>query len=116
MAPRVLSPEQKRLAYERQRAWKKEHAERSRWYTIKHRYGLTREDYEALLEEQGHACAICKTPDDGLWWGVFVVDHDHDTGKVRGLLCSPCNTLLGGARDRTDVLRSAITYLEGGGV
>lgn len=116
MAPkRTYSPEQRERQREKARAFRKAHPERSRWYTIKYRYGITREQYEALLEQQGHACAICKTPDEGLWWGFFVVDHDHDTGVVRGLLCSPCNGLLGGARDRIDVLRSAITYLEGGG-
>jgi hypothetical protein len=99
----------------RQKAWRQDHRDRQRWYTLKWKYGITREDYDSQLERQGSVCAICSTADEGLWWGYFVVDHDHATGAIRGLLCSPCNTLIGGARDRTDVLRSAIAYLERGG-
>jgi len=99
----------------RQKAWRQAHPDRQRWYTLKWKYGITREDYEATLERQAGKCAICATTDEGLWWGYFVVDHDHATGAIRGLLCSPCNTLIGGARDRADVLRSAIAYLERGG-
>ena len=98
-----------------QKAWRQAHPDRQRWYTIKWKYGITREDYETQLLRQDGVCAICHTRDEGLWWGCFIVDHSHETGEVRGLLCSPCNALLGAARDRIDVLREAIAYLERGG-
>jgi hypothetical protein len=64
-----------------------------------------------MLEDQGHVCAICGTKDPG-YKGRFVVDHDHDTGNVRGLLCDRCNTGIGFLQDNIAVLRSAINYLE----
>jgi len=73
------------------------------------RYGLTLELYERMLAEQG-GCAICRRELDGA--RDTVVDHDHNTGAVRGLLCRPCNTLLGMAQDRADVLESALAYLK----
>ena len=80
----------------RERHWKRE-------------YGLTVEDYFALLEKQGGGCAICKGDTNGR--GIFHVDHCHETGRVRGLLCAKCNILLGHADDDTKLLRSAISYL-----
>lgn len=77
---------------------------------LKYKYGITVEQRDELLAEQGGVCAICKTgtPPTKLGW---VVDHCHSTGKVRGILCSPCNTLLGAARDNTQTLTNAIQYL-----
>jgi hypothetical protein len=78
----------------------------TRDYHLKRRYGLTSADVEAMIEQQGGVCAICqeRPPQH--------VDHDHVSGRVRGVLCSCCNQALGNARDRTDILRSAIDYLE----
>ena len=61
------------------------------------RYGVTSDDYWMILEHQSGSCALCRTapPPDG----YLVVDHCHQTGKVRGLLCSPCNLLIGNGRD-----------------
>ncbi len=70
------------------------------------KYGLRQQDYDRLMAEQGGACAICFNDGDAL-----VIDHDHDTGNVRGLLCSQCNSLLGFACDDVRRLRSAIQYL-----
>lgn len=70
------------------------------------RYGLSEEEYADLLSEQSHACAICSERMD-----PACVDHDHETGEVRGLLCSPCNTGLGLFRDDPELLRAAIAYL-----
>lgn len=74
------------------------------------RYGLTSREYENLLSEQGGACMICATP-----FGKKRphIDHSHETGKIRGLLCSSCNLALGLFKD--DVLRlgAAIRYLDG---
>jgi len=73
------------------------------------RYRLTPDDYNTLLFKQGGGCAICgKSPDQVT---SFHVDHCHDTGRVRGLLCAKCNLLLGHADDSTQRLRRAIAYL-----
>jgi Recombination endonuclease VII len=71
------------------------------------RYGITLEDYRALVKNQGNACAICKRSDRPL-----VVDHCHVTGKVRRLLCNKCNVGLGCFSDDPSLLRAAAAYLE----
>lgn len=80
------------------------------------RYGLAPEDYDALLSEQQGRCAICGTSqpykkgvarDPGFW----PVDHDHESGRRRGLLCASCNTGLALLGDSPDVLRAALAYL-----
>ncbi len=76
---------------------------------LKFNYGLTVEDYFDLLQTQDNRCAICKGESNGR--GDFHVDHCHETGKVRGLLCAKCNLLLGHANDDTKLLRAAIGYL-----
>ncbi len=74
------------------------------------KYGIDADDYDLLLWVQGGACAICQdTPADGR----LSVDHCHETGVVRGLLCSPCNTALGMMKDDVERLRRAINYLDG---
>lgn len=71
-------------------------------------YGLTEEDYFSLLKEQNDSCAICKQKSET----KLFVDHCHNTGKNRGLLCRSCNLVLGYAKDDTQVLENAINYLE----
>lgn len=81
------------------------------------RVGLTPESYDAMLEMQGGVCAICRrtnstvNPKNGMPIRMSV-DHDHTTGSVRGLLCSPCNTSLGNFNDDVLLLESAIRYLQ----
>ena len=84
-------------------------------YQLKTKYGITQEDYNKLLEEQGSKCAICGTEDGASAKGssTFSIDHCHDTGKVRGLLCNTCNRGLGLFKDNPAVLRAAIQYLKG---
>jgi len=72
-------------------------------------YGLTHDEYLALLETQGGACAICGGSGQRR---QLAVDHDHVTGAVRGLLCDRCNPMLGYARDNISVLEAAIEYLK----
>jgi len=69
---------------------------------------LAEAEYDAMLERQGGVCAICK----GKSSGRLVVDHDHATGNVRGLLCGSCNLALGLLRDDRGRLRAAMAYLE----
>lgn len=79
----------------------------SRWRDIKRNYGLSREGYENIMNSQGGVCAICQTCGSE----PLVVDHDHQTGVVRELLCRLCNSILGLARENTKLLMSAANYL-----
>lgn len=77
-------------------------------------YGITTQDFEALLKKQKYKCAICGSTD----WGRYKVpriDHDHSTGVVRGLLCNNCNRVLGMLKDDIVVLKSCIKYLKKNG-
>jgi hypothetical protein len=65
-----------------------------------------------MLLEQHSVCRICGTDNPGGRGKVFSVDHDHQTGKVRGLLCHHCNVGLGNFKDSIDILKKAISYLE----
>lgn len=77
---------------------------------VTRRYALPEGGYERLLEAQGHRCAICRCRAGSK---RLAVDHDHGSGRVRGLLCSTCNhKLLGGGRDSLAVLKAAVAYLE----
>lgn len=84
-------------------------------FGIKFRYGITAEDFDRILREQGGVCGACGGPPFGTG-RTFHIDHDHVTGKVRGLLCQNCNVALGGARDDPENLRKLIAYLERHGV
>lgn len=74
------------------------------------RYGITKDQYTQLLITQQYKCQICKKHQDTLNKSLSV-DHDHKTGKVRGLLCGSCNLFLGLARDNTQLLQAGIEYL-----
>jgi hypothetical protein len=73
-------------------------------------YGITAAEAEALLTSQGGVCAICRTDE----WGDLAphVDHDHESGAVRGVLCQACNHGLGKFRDDPGRLRAAADYLQ----
>ncbi len=74
------------------------------------RYGITKWDYEDLLEIQGNLCAICLNPLTDETHPH--IDHDHNTNKVRGILCRDCNLGLGRFKDNIDFLQRAIDYLK----
>jgi len=101
---------------ERNRVWREQNRERvaanNRAYrrrhpdsNMKYQYGLDMAGYNVLLESQGGVCAICKKP------GKLVVDHDHQTLKVRGLLHQNCNKALGMLEDNPSYMESAAAYL-----
>jgi hypothetical protein len=100
---------------DKKRAWRARHPEKNkehnRWRTVR-AFGLTIGDYHALLAAQGGTCAICGSIDPRNGKGRFAVDHDHHTGKVRGLLCMHCNAALGLLGDDPARLRAAADYLE----
>jgi hypothetical protein len=81
---------------------------------LKARYGITPEQYSAMLESQGGVCAICVGAHVGGRSDAlrFTVDHCHSTGAVRGLLCMKCNTGIGMLGDDPARLRAALAYLE----
>jgi len=74
-------------------------------------YGLTLTDYRNLLAKQEGGCAICHTSNPGGSRGRFCVDHDHKTGRVRGLLCQSCNRAIGLLGDDANRLIAAAAYL-----
>jgi hypothetical protein len=74
-------------------------------------YGLTEDDYQRMLEAQGGRCFVCGNRPRKV---RLAIDHDHETGMIRGLLCpvSRCNEVLGMYKDNVDVFRRFVAYLE----
>ena len=89
---------------------KRDEKESNRLYQKKTKYGITKEEYHNLFISQENRCLICGTEFNTKTSGV--VDHDHKTGLVRGILCKKCNTLLGMANENIEVLENAIKYLK----
>ena len=111
---------------ERARAWReanpdkiKEYARRDsrRWDRLRRTHGISREDYEALYAAQEGRCPICGTelPDAVVRRGETAtrphVDHCHETGRVRGILCGPCNQGIGLMHDDAAIVQAAVDYL-----
>jgi hypothetical protein len=105
--------------------WAREHPEKKKkiareWYhrnkrqaessRLKSEYGITIEDYDKMYLKQEGKCAGCKTFHD-----VLCVDHNHKTGKIRGLLCRKCNSALGFVEDNVVTLENLIALLRAGG-
>lgn len=82
-------------------------AQRNRASYFKRHYGITEDERDAMIEAQGGSCLLCRIAP------AEHVDHDHQTGKVRGVLCFSCNAALGQFKDRPDVMRRAAAYVEG---
>ena len=107
-------PERHQRNLDTQRAWRARSNNR-RNAVLKHKYGITLEDYERMLEEQGGVCDICGTDKPGQNQESsysFHVDHDHETGAVRGLLCDRCNRGMGYFNDSSSILEKAVLYLK----
>lgn len=77
----------------------------NRKYHLKRRYGITSQEAEALKATQGGLCAVCRKAE------ATQVDHDHETGRVRGILCLHCNAGMGAFRDDPRLIYHAIDYL-----
>ncbi len=111
------NPEQFRaIANAHRRAWRKRNPGSSPADRRKHlaRYGLTEESYLALWNAQGGVCAICFKPETLIQYGKpqrLCIDHCHETGVVRGLLCTRCNKGIGLIGDTAAALHHAAAYL-----
>lgn len=110
-------------ALEANRRWREEHRDEVRtreayraWVTRLKKHGLTPDDYDRILAEQGGVCALCGTDDPGRAGGsdcrTFAMDHCHTTGAFRALLCHHCNKGLGYFRDHPEVLVKAAKYVQ----
>jgi len=95
--------------------YRKTGAKKQRITNLKRNYGLTEDEYNAMAAGQEYKCAICKkpvtaTPNSST--AYFDVDHNHETGKVRGLLCRRCNLVLGMTHEDKLLLYATINYLD----
>ena len=84
---------------------------------LKYKYGISPEVFLKAWDDQRGNCAICKDtlPDLMTYENRrrgYAIDHNHDTGEFRGILCTECNTLLGMSGDSPEILKEAIRYLE----
>lgn len=104
----ATSPEDRRA---RQVVFLQGHPEYKRTYHLRYRYGLTPDSFEAMLRGQGGTCAVCHTTA----WGKNGphVDHDHETGIVRGILCFQCNASAGLLGDNPERALALAKYLQG---
>jgi hypothetical protein len=82
----------------------------ARNWQLKWRYGITKQEFDKILTTQENKCGVCRQSNKGK--RDWHVDHDHKTKAVRGVLCNPCNLILGLAKDSPVVLRRAADYLD----
>lgn len=108
-----FSTREGKIAYQRARRSQTPHLEKGR--ALRESFGLSLEEYQKMHDEQGGRCAICDSPETETRNGkvkMLAVDHCHGTGRVRGLLCSPCNQAIGKLRDDPAIIRRAADYLD----
>ena len=96
----------------RKKEWYKENKEKALNDNYKYKYGISLEEYSEKLREQNHKCKICKKDETEVFKQTLYVDHNHDTGEVRGLLCHPCNAGLGHFKEQEDLLEAAKQYIK----
>lgn len=105
-------------AKESKKRWVDANKDKRKEYQIKYKdrqresqyqrhYGITTQDYEEMFSNQNGVCAACGNPQTKR----LFVDHSHETGEVRGLLCHNCNAALGHAKDNVKILNNLIGYL-----
>ena len=102
--------------YAADKAWRHANPDRvaatHRRSNLRRKFGISTDDYDAMFAAQGGRCAACGSEQNGdRRFDTFNVDHDHRTGAVRALLCSPCNRALGHVGDDPDRLMSLVAYL-----
>jgi hypothetical protein len=84
---------------------------RARTNSYKTKYGITINKYDEMLKQQNGVCKLCGSAESKRGDHRLMVDHDHVTGEVRGLLCNPCNAAIGLLGDNISTLQNAINYL-----
>lgn len=102
----------KHIYRHRNRAAQRRRSARHLDYRLQSKYGITLADFNRILAEQGGGCGICGAVESRSKGPRLHVDHDHVTGKVRGLLCAACNHGIGQLGDDSERVKSAVRYLE----
>lgn len=105
-ALRKARPNHQQLSTTYAKQYREDNPRATRGYYFKYKYGVTADGYDSMYADQNGCCLICGKHKDSL-----IVDHDHITGAVRGLLCYRCNTGIGQLQDDVDILTKAIEYI-----
>ncbi len=100
----------RKIEWEREYRKSPEYAQRKFGYRIKAKYNLSLEEYDDICEKQGGVCAICG--EFNINGNRLVIDHDHQTGKVRGLLCGSCNCGIGYLKESATIMKKAMKYIK----
>ena len=103
--------EKREEVLERVKKYCRNNPEKTKDMKLKSAYGITIEQYNQMYKEQEGRCKICGVH-QAECKKAFAVDHNHDTGEVRGLLCMECNTGIGKLGDNVELLKKAIEYLK----
>jgi len=107
---RKWGEENKEINRKRSREWYYNNTDKKRARDLRIKFGITPEIYKTMLADQNGVCAICSNACKS--GKLLAVDHDHNNGRVRGLLCMECNTGLGKFLDSAELLRKSAEYLE----
>lgn len=102
-----MTSEQKIKRKVSSKIWYESNSDKVKANHYKKKFGISLEEYNEMYSSQGGVCAICSLKEDK----QLAVDHDHITGKVRGLLCFRCNSSIGKFEDSSELLRKAANYL-----
>ena len=103
----------KQCTKDKAKIYRKENKNKVRDIQYRYSYGITLEEYNKAATEQNNCCAICGIDAKYTRHSKLVVDHDHETGEVRKLLCDKCNQAIGLLQDSSDFCNSAAEYLKG---
>lgn len=98
--------------YHRERSRRKYDSTKRRNINLKQNHNITLEKFHEMLDAQSGKCEICQKSFKSDRGRGIAVDHDHSTGKIRGILCIHCNTILGQAFDNKEILKNAMLYLD----
>ncbi len=99
----------------KQREYNRLHPENNRKCNLKKKYGITKEYYNLIFQQQGGVCLVCGKSETVMFRGkikYLAVDHNHQTGKIRGLLCQKCNQALGLLGENPVIIKSLLGYLK----